>query len=331
MTKPRILFRADGNVQMGLGHLIRSGALAEMLIPGFTPEFVCREIAPEVTAKFELLGLTVHHIEREIEFLSLIESTDLVVLDGYKFDLGYQHQVRSKCAALICIDDLLKADCHADLIINQSPGAREAAYNALPGAEFALGLDYVLLRPAFLRMAQQKIGVDSGDPKAVFICFGGSDAQNLTQSTWMKAIESGRFDRIVLVTGASYKHYETIKIDVSSHPGTELYRDISADLMLHLMLECGVKVVPSSGILFEALTTGGTVLCGYYTENQMPNHSHAVRMGAVIDVGLFSGKDLEYGFGAIDEFTPQKPLIDGRSPERLLAKVQELYHKFVPA
>lgn len=331
MTKPRILFRADGNVQMGLGHLIRSGALAEMLVPGFAPEFVCREIAPEVAARFELSGFTVHRIEREIEFLSMIESTDLVVLDGYKFDLGYQHQVRSKCAALVCIDDLLKADCHADLIINQSPGARETAYNALPGAEFALGLDYVLLRPAFLNMVQQQSGTDSGDSKSVFICFGGSDAQNLTQSTWMKALESGRFDRIVLVTGVSYEHFEELKSEVATHSGTELYRDISADHMLQLMLECGVKVVPSSGILFEALTTGGTVLCGYYTENQMPNHSHAVRMGTVIDVGIFSDKDLEYGFEAIDRFTSRKPLIDGRSPERLLAKVQELYHKFVPA
>lgn len=316
---------------MGLGHLVRSGALAEMLTPGFTPEFVCREIAPEVAAKFELLGFIVHKIDREIEFLSMIESTDLVVLDGYKFDLGYQHQVRSKCAALICIDDLLKADCHADLIINQSPGAREAAYNALPGAEFAIGLDYVLLRPAFLKMAQQHKKSDSGDPRSVFICFGGSDAQNLTQSTWKKAIESGQFDRIVLVTGASYEHVEELSLEVALHPETELYRNISADEMLQLMLDCGVKVVPSSGILFEALTTGGTVLCGYYTENQMPNHSHAVRMGAVIDVGVFSAKDLEYGFGAIAEFMPQKPLIDGKSPERLLAKVQELYHKFVPA
>lgn len=331
MTKPRILFRADGNVQMGLGHLIRSGALAEMLLPGFAPEFVCREIAPEVASKFELLGFTLHRIEREIEFLTMIESTDLVVLDGYKFDLGYQHQVRSKCAALICIDDLLKADCHADLIINQSPGAREAAYNALPGAEFALGLDYVLLRPAFLKAVQQQNGTDFGDPKSVFICFGGSDAQNLTQSTWVKALESGRFDRIVLVTGASYEHFEELKSEVASQSGTELHRDISADQMLHLMLECGVKIVPSSGILFEALTTGGTVLCGYYTENQIPNHSHAVRMGAVIDVGIFSGKDLEFGFSAIDEFTPRKPLIDGKSPERLFAKVQELYHKFVTA
>jgi len=316
---------------MGLGHLIRSGALAEMLAPRFAPKFVCREIAPEVAAKFELSSFVVHLIEREIEFLSMIESTDLVVLDGYKFDLGYQHQVRSKCAALVCIDDLLKADCHADLIINQSPGAREAAYNALPGTDFALGLDYVLLRPVFLDAARQQNEVSKGDPRSVFICFGGSDAQNLTRSTWEKAVQSGRFDRIVLVTGASYEHYTELKSDVSSHPETELHRDISADEMLSLMLECGVKVVPSSGILFEAMTTGGVVLCGYYTENQMPNHSHAVRMGAVIDVGIFSGKDLEYGFGAISGFTPQKPLIDGRSPERLLSKVQELYQKFVPA
>lgn len=331
MTKPRILFRADGNVQMGLGHLVRSGALAEMLTKSFAPEFVCREIAAEVATKFELLGFTVHHIEREVDFLAMIEPTDLVVLDGYKFDLGYQHQVRSKCAALICIDDLLSADCHADLIINQSPGARESAYKTLPGTEFALGLDYVLLRPAFLGAARQQNEVSKGDPRSVFICFGGSDAQNLTRSTWDKAVQSGRFDRIVLVTGASYEHFEELKSEVNSHPQTELHRDISADEMLRLMLDCAVKVVPSSGILFEAMTTGGVVLCGYYTDNQMPNHSHVVRMGAVIDVGIFSERDLEYGFGAIDGFNPKKPLIDGRSPERFLARINELYHKFVPA
>ncbi len=331
MTKPRILFRADGNVQMGLGHLVRSGALAEMLKQSYAPEFVCREITEDVTSKFEMLGFSVHRIDREIEFLAMIDPTDLVVLDGYRFDLGYQHQVRSKCAALICIDDLLKADCHADLIINQSPGARESAYKALPGTEFALGLDYVLLRPAFLNAARNQHNGNSGNPKSVFICFGGSDAQNLTHSTWVKVKESARFDRIVLVTGSSYEHFDALKAEIATHPHTELRRDVSADEMLGLMLECGVKVVPSSGILFEALTTGGTVLCGYYTENQMPNHSHAVRMGAVIDVGLFSDTDLEYGIGAIDGFQPKKPLIDGRSPERFLARINELYHKFVPA
>jgi UDP-2,4-diacetamido-2,4,6-trideoxy-beta-L-altropyranose hydrolase len=316
---------------MGLGHLVRSGALAEMLTENFAPEFVCREIAPEVALKFELLGFAVHHIDREVDFLAMIESTDLVVLDGYRFDLGYQHHVRGKCAALICIDDLLKADCHADLIINQSPGARESAYKALPGTEFALGLEYVLLRPAFLHTARQQNEQSSGNPKTLFICFGGSDAQNLTHSTWRKALDSGRFDRIIIVIGASYEHTESLKSEVDSHPETELHRDISADEMLRLMLDSGVKIVPSSGILFEALTTGGIVLCGYYTENQMPNHSHAVRMGAVIDVGIFSDKDLEYGFSAINEFSPKKPLIDGKSPERLSAKVLELYHKYVPA
>lgn len=315
---------------MGLGHLVRSGALAEMLSPVFAPEFVCREIASEVADRFELLGFSVRRIDREVDFLAMIESSDLVVLDGYQFDLGYQHQVRSKCAALICIDDLLKADCHADLIINQSPGARESAYKALPGALFALGLEYVLLRPAFLNAARQQEAAGSGDPKSVFICFGGSDAQNLTHSTWKKATASGRFDRVVLVTGASYEHRNALQAEVDADPHTELYCDITADEMLRLMLECGVKVVPSSGLLFEALTTGGTVLCGYYTENQMPNHAHAVRMGAVIDVGIFSENDLEYGFATIDRFSSQKPLIDGRSPERLLALVNELYHTFVP-
>jgi UDP-2,4-diacetamido-2,4,6-trideoxy-beta-L-altropyranose hydrolase len=330
LVKPRILVRADGNVQMGLGHVIRSSALAQMLQEAFTLEFVCREIAPEVQTMLEGLGFTVHRIDREIEFLDRIEPSDLVVLDGYRFDLGYQLHTRSKCAGIICIDDLLKTECHADVIINQSPGAREVAYKALPHTRFALGLDYVLLRPAFLKAAREHRDTQV-DLRSLFVCFGGSDAPNLTLSTWRKALESGRFDRIVLVTGASYEHEKELRETISGRIETELHHDISADTMLELMRSCGVKIVPASGILFEVLTTGGIVLCGYYTENQIPNHSHVVRTGAVIDVGIFSPTDIEFGFTSIDQFRPSKPLIDGKSPERFVQLFSDLYTRSVSA
>ena len=49
----RIYFRADGNAQIGLGHVIRSLALAEILKDEFACHFIIRK--PLQTLKEEIL------------------------------------------------------------------------------------------------------------------------------------------------------------------------------------------------------------------------------------------------------------------------------------
>lgn len=312
--KNRVVFRADGTVQMGLGHLVRSKALADMLADDFEITFVSRTIADAIRQDLIDSGYKTHTIHSEPEFLSLIGSEDLVVLDGYQFGFDYQVEVRSRVKALACIDDLMNPVCHADLIINQTPGVMPDDYQALPDTLFALGSDYTLLRSPFLEAARK--GDASGDRSTVFICFGGSDAQDLIKSTWEVVRTSGQFRRIILVTGASYQHLESLLELIKGDQITEHYHQVDADRMCTLMSEAGLKIVPSSGILFEALATGGSVISGYYTKNQVPNYEYFLAQNAILDAGTFEAAMVKKALEGRATFTTPQHIVDGYSQAR---------------
>lgn len=323
--KTRVIFRADGDVQMGLGHLVRTKALADMLADDFEISFVSRTIADAIRKDLIDSGYKTHTIHSEPEFFNMIGSEDLVVLDGYQFGYEYQVEVRSRGKALICIDDLMNPVCHADLIINQTPGIQPGHYQALPDTQFALGADYTLLRSSFLESARR--GDDSGDKSTVFICFGGSDAQDLIKSTWVVVRDSGQFRRIILVTGASYQHLESLLELIKGDQITEHYHQIDADRMCALMNESGLKIVPSSGILFESFATGGTVISGFYTKNQIPNYEYFLVQNAIIDAGTFKADMVKKALEYRTSFTSPQKIVDGYSRDRFRELFQELDRK----
>ncbi|MEJ7665859.1 MAG: hypothetical protein WKG07_43260 [Hymenobacter sp.] len=94
--KPRLVLRADGNGRIGLGHVMRPLALAEILRTvilrsGFflfkRPPLIVRLVIQRAGLEaVELLGeLTNEELAR-----SLLRPTDVLVLDGYGFDYAYQ-------------------------------------------------------------------------------------------------------------------------------------------------------------------------------------------------------------------------------------------------
>lgn len=319
---PKIWFRADGNVQMGLGHLVRSSALANMLRDDFEIHFVCIELDEAIEKDFIQDGFSVARINSEVEFTGMIKHGDLVVLDGYQFGTTYQQQLKSKQIGLVCIDDIMDKEFHADLIINQAPDASPENYRAQSYTEFAFGVEYCLLRKPFLDAVNQRDASESKmdtnkHPKTVFICFGGSDAQNLTASTYKSILEFKKFERIILVTGASYEHQSMLEELVALDSTTIHYHHIDAHKMAELMSESDIKIVPSSGILYEALATGGIVISGYYTDNQIPNYQAFLGMKAIIGADKFKEQSLRNAISEIDSFSPHQNIIDGKSPDAI--------------
>src|SRR5690606_3538088 len=177
----KVYIRADGSLEKGLGHLVRCTALAHMISSDFEIAFVCNEIPEDIAAELESADCSLLKICGEEDFLSLLSRGDLVVLDVYNADVEYHKNIRGKGAALICIDDIHNQGFYADLIINHAPGVSASHYDAPAFTQFALGPDYVLLRPPFLNKPLS--GKRSSDNTTVFICFGGADGKQLTRRT----------------------------------------------------------------------------------------------------------------------------------------------------
>jgi len=113
-AKSRVFFRADGSSKIGLGHVIRSLALAEMIEGEFDCSFIIREPLQylknqigKVCANIIELAETTCYTEEAVQISEkFLKSSDIVVLDGYHFNTEYQSILKAKGCYLICIDDI---------------------------------------------------------------------------------------------------------------------------------------------------------------------------------------------------------------------------------
>eukprot|EP01098_Paradermamoeba_levis_P012653 TRINITY_DN5574_c0_g1_i1.p4 TRINITY_DN5574_c0_g1~~TRINITY_DN5574_c0_g1_i1.p4 ORF type:complete len:130 (+),score=7.08 TRINITY_DN5574_c0_g1_i1:1046-1435(+) len=121
----QLFFRADGNAQIGLGHVMRCLALADMLKGDFLMRFALVEPTADVRDLLENAGLSVISLSaltQQADFLAQIKPTEIVVLDGYSFDEALQQSVRDRAKKLVFIDDLVTGHQVADVIINHAGG-----------------------------------------------------------------------------------------------------------------------------------------------------------------------------------------------------------------
>lgn len=131
-----------------------------------------------------------------------IESHDVIVLDGYRFPIGFQRAVRRTGAALLVVDDNGENGAYdADWILNVNPHATNEMYarrNA--DAELLLGTSYVLLRRAF--RVHEPVPEPAGRARKVLVTFGGADPPDAT-SLVVAALSSIPEIEVVVLVGVA--------------------------------------------------------------------------------------------------------------------------------
>ena len=323
MERYRVFIRVDGSVQIGLGHLVRCIALAQMIGSHFEVCFICKEIPDQTAIEISDLGFRVVVIIIENDFITMLRERDIVVLDHYGLDSDYQKSIKGLGCKLICIDDVPDRVFFADLIINHAPAITPSDYTAQIYTQFALGLDYVLLRPAFLEAAQESR--DVRNIETAFVCFGGSDIKNITQRVVDVLKQDFRFKKIILVCGAAYQNLPGLKDSINRDERFVLFDSIDAESLCALVLSAQLAVVPASGILQEVLATGIKVVSGMYVENQKNIFEKYKELGAFESAENFSRENILEAINRSfqkEEVVNQK-FIDGKSGGRLLNAIKQ--------
>lgn len=322
--KPDLFIRTDGSSEIGLGHLVRCISLSIYLSDPFNITFVCREIPQKIEDELSQEGIALVKIDEEREFFDLLESNSTVVLDGYSFDTVYQKKVKESGCKLACIDDLHDKEFYADLIINHSPGISKDQYSAQPATKYALGLDYVLLRPPFLKAALNQNLREQNKRETLLVCFGGSDSENLTVRTLNVVLDFNQFKKIIIITGSAYKFNDELLKTIKGREKVLHYHALDGEEMAAAFIESDVAIVPSSGILFEALATGNIAISGTYTNNQKEVYRGFKKLNAIIDAGNFSEEKIRDAIQQISLYTTQQIFIDGKSPGRIRTLFQTI-------
>jgi UDP-2,4-diacetamido-2,4,6-trideoxy-beta-L-altropyranose hydrolase len=319
MVKPDLFFRVDGSSAIGLGHLIRSLALAQMIDSLFNIHFYCTEAPVSFISELGRLKYNFNKINNEYDLIENIKQGDVVVIDHYTIGIKIHKLIREKGVKLVCIDDIHDKAFDVDLIINHAPGVDPANYKAMPYTKFALGPQFALLRPEFLKSASTNLIRKSN--RKLLICFGGSDFNNLTCKTVELLKSNSFFEEIIVVTGQVFSFRDQLQKLISLDCRIKWFENQTASQLLALMNVCQYALAPSSSIAFEILAAGCTWLGGYYIENQKYIYEGFKKINAFVDLGDLNNIDgnvFTESYLIQSQIFNKKTLIDGKSKLRIL-------------
>lgn len=341
MIKRKIFFRADGNSKMGLGHLIRSLALLEMLKEDFHCNFITRSIQEPIRAQIRDQADSLIELELEVDVTNeadylvrnYLDEECIIVLDGYHFKEDYQQSILSSGAKLVCIDDIYAYHFYADVIINHAGGLSKKHYSKEAFTQVCLGPEYALLRKPFRDLANYSIDYPKGEHH-VFICLGGADPKNDILKV-LQACENldPRYTYHV-VTGSAYQYKAELKEYLDQSPLTiHHYSNLSAKDMAKIMSKCASAITTPSGIAYEYLSTGGTLFLVKIAENQIGLYNYYLKSKAARDFFLeleLSRKSASFPINFLGSSTKIK-LIDGQQRKRYKRLFQSLTLTIRPA
>lgn len=208
-----LLFRVNVSPIIGMGHLMRSLALAQAAESYDIP---CHFI---VDAGSKALAVSRHdwiypvvecpptHQVDDADFIANYAQSinaSVVVVDGYAIEPNAVAICRQQGTPVVVMDDgQLNQLCVADIIVNTTTSALDEEYQRLqPKAVLCTGAKYRLMRREF------QVGTPPGFTQrhGIVLCLGGSDPKNLTIPL-VRALDKVLDNTpLRVVTGAAFEH-----------------------------------------------------------------------------------------------------------------------------
>ena len=288
--KKKILFRADGNSSIGLGHLYRLFSLVEMLKEDFEGIYITRSSSTLSVIPEEYSTVTIPEdisIDKEPDWFANQYDNNkyIIIADGYQFDSIYQKKIKEKGFSLVFIDDLAEEYMYADLVINHSPGLKVSDFKSEDYTRFALGTKFGLLRPVFLETAKHIREITHID--SAFVCFGGADKFNLSLKSVQALLRTDQIKQINVVLGAAYQDKELYELEKQFPQRLHIYKNLSEIELNELMLSCNFAIAPASTICYELCCVKMPILGGYFVDNQELIYKGFLEGNAIFGGGNF--------------------------------------------
>ncbi|WP_146192267.1 UDP-2,4-diacetamido-2,4,6-trideoxy-beta-L-altropyranose hydrolase [Marinilabilia rubra] len=268
--KTRIVFRADGDRKIGMGHFVRTLALADMLKEDFYCVFAT--VKPSSYQEDEVFKVCEELIvlpEKKTHFEDLLKELtghEIVVLDNYYFSTNHQNKIKSIGCKLVCIDDVHDKHYESDIVLNHAP-INPGGFSLSPKTKLLLGLDYVLLRPPFFTRTKRK--GQFIEFRHVFLNFGGADFKNLT-GCWLRELATVSYiNEISIVVGDAFMQMHELSCLVEKNPlKINIYQNVDANKLVSILQTIDLAIVPCSTILYEVISQDVPVVTGYFVDNQ---------------------------------------------------------------
>jgi|Wag4MinimDraft_11_1082651.scaffolds.fasta_scaffold03760_3 UDP-2,4-diacetamido-2,4,6-trideoxy-beta-L-altropyranose hydrolase len=323
-----VALRVDGGKEIGMGHIMRSMALASDLKKDEEVERVFYIIKNDSSAvnklkenDFEVVTIekTLTY-EKEIEKVKEIikkEKVNKLITDSYDIDQNYLIEMRKVVDKLVTIHDYAPFAFPSHVIINGNAYAEDLDYESYYGdTEFLLGTDYLLLREEFRNLPEIKIG---DRVQNVLVTVGGYDLRNLTPKI-IGALNSIDFDEIEdqyidkenlhidVVIGPSFDNVDQIVAEVEKS-SLDISLNFNVKKMSKLMVKSDIAISSGGSTLYELAVTKTPALVLLQAENQV-RVTNELDGKSIIKLG-FENKNIRFGIKEILE--KRINLVDGIS------------------
>ena len=182
-----MLIRADAGHQMGIGHIMRSLALAQawqnaggkcIYLSHKLPLKLKNWLIKEHCRVFNLnqKAGSEQDARDTVKWAHRVNASWMVI-DSYQFGFSYQKWIKKSHLPLLMIDDNGHAKKYvADIVLNQNIHVQRSFYrNRHSRTKLLLGTDYVLLRREFVKAEKKKRRVIPKIAKNLLITLGGGD------------------------------------------------------------------------------------------------------------------------------------------------------------
>jgi len=280
LKRLKVVFRVDGDKDLGLGHVYRAITLANRM---FNQDlcFVMnksKKLGIEKVSEYNYPITTIASPDDALLKLDEVHP-DIVINDILDTDEDYILKLKEKGFFVVNFEDLgAGADC-ADVVVNALYEKSEPPDNS------CYGYKYVCLRDEFFIFNPKKIQKKAEN---ILLLFGGSDPNNLTLRS-IKAVEKLNLKNIsvVIVIGLGYRFKNKLDIYVNrlKNKGFKIRKEQNVKTIAKFLSTTDLVITSNGRTIYEAAAMG--VPCISISQNEREvRHLFSHTCKGIINLGI---------------------------------------------
>ncbi len=289
------LFRFDASAIIGGGHAMRCLTLAgAMSRRGWQCKFAVGPDSLTTVSRLSGFGDDVLVLEGTADSeADMIEEwlggeCDLLIVDHYGRDAGFEKACRRFAKRIMVIDDLANRPHDCDFLLDQTFGRSRDEYKSLAPAtcKFLLGSGYALIASDFF-ILRGKTLIERARRKnigRVLVSFGLSDPDNMTEKALQGIAASGLDLNIDVVLGSGAPHLDNIRT-IAAEMGPMVKLTTDATDMSERMSLADIAIGGGGTSSWERCCLGLPTLVVVVADNQKTVVGKLAQSGAVILLG----------------------------------------------
>lgn len=288
-----IFFRADGNPQIGSGHIMRCLSIAEAARDigkkciFITASDDMTSVIKEKSFDNIILKSNFSNMESENIIPILEEYTNpTIIVDSYYASREYLKALKVYCekkgGKLIYIDDIKKYAYPCDVLINYQIHGDVEEYDSIYKGEekpkYIIGTNYVPLRKEFLPSTNRKVTERADN---IIVTTGGSDPEHLTIELVKIAKSINKTFHFVIGT----VNADRALIEKEAENCTNIKIHVNVSNISMLMKKCDVAISAAGSTLYELCATQTPTVTFVLAENQIPIAKEFSAKGIIYNCG----------------------------------------------